>query len=297
MRYVQLRAFDAIARAGGISKAANTLGLTQPALTIQVRALERSYGVSLLRRRGRYMELTAAGRKLFELTRQLFTVEAQARELLGTTQALEMEELVLGADSPHVAMPLVAKMVRAHPGLSVDMHFGNTRQVWGALTDQRVDAAVVANPPLDERMTSVQLAYQRVAVLVPAGHPLAKRRSVSARELTGYAAVLREEKSNTRQLADAALAEAGISVNPVLTLDSREAVHEAVAAGLGIGFALMRETGLDERLRTLRLTGARQASEDHLVAFKSQLGRGAIRVLFELARDSSSRTGRRPRRR
>lgn len=297
MRYTQLRAFDAVVRAGGISRAAQTLGLSQPALTIQVRALERAYDVSLLRGRGNRVEPTRAGRKLFELTRQMFGIEEQARSLLAAGQTLEMEELLLGADSPHVAMPLVAKMINAHPGLSVAVHLGNTPQVWAALTDQRVDAAVVANPALDERMISVPLGRQQVVVLVPAGHPLAKRRSLMARELDGQAVVLREEQSNTRRLVDAVLAESGVAVNVVLTLDSREAVHEAVAAGLGIGFALMREAGQDGRIRALRIGDARQGSEDFLVAFESQIGRRVLGALFDLARDLPNQANRRSRRR
>jgi DNA-binding transcriptional LysR family regulator len=192
--------------------------------------------------------------------------------------------LTLGADSPHVAMPLVAGMLQAHPGLSIDVRLGNTPQVWAALTEQRVDAAIIANPLLDDRMISVPLGRQEVVILVPARHPFARKRSVSTRELDGHPAVLREMESNTRKLADAILSDAGIAVKPVLTLNSREAVHEAVAAGLGIGFFLMREAGQDSRVRTLRIAGTQHRSEDHLVSFETQIGRRTIAALFKIAR-------------
>lgn len=285
MRYTQLRAFDAVAREGAFTRAAEALRLTQPAVTIQVARLEREYGVRLLRRHAGRTELTDAGRELFRLTRRLFGVEAQVREFLGATQALEAGRLTLGADSPPVAMPLVAGVMAAHPGLDVEVRLGNAPEIWHGLLEQRVDAVVVADPQPDARMVSMRLGVQSLVALVPADHTLARRRSLAVRDLDQLPLVLREPASNTRRLADSALAAARIAPRVVLTLDSREAVREAIAVGLGIGFALEREAGADPRVRAIPLSDSSAGSTDCLVAFADQVERRVVQALFDIAAD------------
>ena len=97
MRYTQLRAFDAVAREGSFSKAAERLGLTQPAVTVQVRALEEAYGVSLFDRTGGGVSLTGLGHALFALTQQSHGIEEQVEELLAASFKLERGEFRLAA--------------------------------------------------------------------------------------------------------------------------------------------------------------------------------------------------------
>lgn len=284
MRHTQLRAFHAVARAGGFSKAAERLRLTQPALTIQVRALEEAYGVSLFDRVGSRVTLTPLGRALFELTRKLDDIEDQARELLTTWRKLETGSLRVAAGGPYVVMAMIAEFTRRHPGVVLDVSFGNTDQVWRALLDRQVDLAVLTGAPADERVLALPVARQRVAVMLPPGHPLAARARVAPRDLEGQAVILREDDSYTRRLVDEMLARAGVRVRPVLRLGSREAVHEAVAEGLGIGFVLERETGADSRVKCIVLTNTKASGEDTLVCLKSQAKRRVVEAFFEVAR-------------
>jgi aminoethylphosphonate catabolism LysR family transcriptional regulator len=281
----QLLAFDAVAQAGGFSAAARRLGLTQPAVTIQVRALEKAYNIRLFKRLADGLALTDTGRRLFALTRQMFEIEARIGEELSASRALAQGELTLAADSPQAAVDVLAVFQRRHPAIRLSVSFGNSTRVWQDLADQRVDAAIAANPRPDDRIAYVPYRRESLVALVPNDHRLAARRTISIRDLQGEAVIAREPDSGTQMLLERVLVGAGVAVNMAMRLDSREAVHEAVAQGLGIGFGTDREAGWDERFQVLRLKEGGQVSIDTVACLKSQLGRGAVEALLAVARE------------
>ncbi len=282
MKHAQLKAFDAVARAGGFSAAARALDLTQPAVTIQVRSLEDDYDTRLVNRNGPRIALTDTGRQLFDLTRRLFRVEAEARDLLVEAGALMSGGLVLGADSPHLAAPLVARYRAQYPGVHIAMRLGNASDVWQELLEQRVDVALVANPPRDGRMTRRLLCRRGIAALLPRSHRLAGRRRLALKDLDGEPLVLREPRSNTRRLVDKALRTTRADVASVLELDSREAVLESVAAGLGVGFVLDREAGEDARVAAVPIDELADVNAEYLIASRGVAQHRLVGALFNI---------------
>ncbi len=129
MNHAQLRAFHAVAEAGGFTRAAERIHVTQPTLSGQVAALEARYGVKLFERRGRGIELTDLGHGLREVTRRLFGQEAEAEQLLTAAQGLTAGLLRVGADAPYQVIPLLARFNRRHPGIRLSMSFGNSERV------------------------------------------------------------------------------------------------------------------------------------------------------------------------
>ena len=132
MNAAQLRAFHAVAREGGFTAAAGSLGLTQPAVTVQVRALEETYGVELFYRqgrghwgrgrrgrghRGRGVRLTRTGEELFDLTRRIFLLEGEADDLLRAEAGLERGCVRIAADGPFHVIALIEAIGRDRPGL------------------------------------------------------------------------------------------------------------------------------------------------------------------------------------
>src|SRR5690349_23020297 len=107
MNHTALRAFHAVATEGSFTRAAAALRLTQPTLSAQVKALEAEYGAALFVRRARGIAPTELGTALLEVTRRLFALEEQARELLGAARELTIGQLRLGADSPFHVMPFL----------------------------------------------------------------------------------------------------------------------------------------------------------------------------------------------
>jgi LysR family transcriptional regulator, low CO2-responsive transcriptional regulator len=283
MRYSQWRAFDAVAREGSFSRAAVRLGITQPAVTLQIKALETACSVALLRRDGRRVTPTDAGRNLLAMTRRMFEIEAEMRAFLGATTALKRGVVRLSADGPHIALDLVARFRARHPGVKVMVGFGNAGTVWKDLQEERADAIVIANPPRDHSIQTVPLLRQSLMALLPRDHALAGRRHLRLADLRSESLVLREVGSNTRRTLERAFRRAGLRPQSMLELGSREAVREAVAMRLGVGFLFEREAIDDARSVAVRLGGIEASSFDTLAFRRSDGGRTLIAALLRIA--------------
>jgi len=287
MRYAQLRAFDAVARARSFSRAAQILGVSQPAISLQVAALERAYRTDLIQRSGSLLSLTPEGEALFVLTRQMFTAEAEIEDLLESTEKLQRGHLRLGADGPHLALDLVALFRRRHPQMTLELVLGNATQTWAAVLQSVVDVAILANPPSDQRVARQQLVTQDMMVLSPHGHTFAAYRQLSLKQLIDQPVIFREHGSNTQRLLEAALKKASLSLQPILTVGSREAMIEAVSRGIGLGFIFNREQNKDPRSLTIPLRELRASNRNMLVYLKPRRRRRSVQALIDVSKDFS----------
>ncbi|TDQ83397.1 aminoethylphosphonate catabolism LysR family transcriptional regulator [Dongia mobilis] len=283
MRYSQLRAFDAVARSLSFSRAAEILGVTQPAVSLQVAALERAYRTDLIARHGSRISLTGDGEALFALTRQMFGAEAEIEDFLASSQALRRGHLRFGADAPHIALDLVAAYRAKYPAVTLELVLGNATQTWNAVLQSVVDIAALANPPEDPRLGYLPLATQGMMLLVPRGHEFARRREVSLREIGDRPVIFREHDSNTQRTLEAKLKKMGLALRPVLVLGSREAMVEAVSRKIGLGFIFTREKNDDPRSVAIPLKELKGSSRNMLVYLKPRRRRRAVAALIELA--------------
>jgi DNA-binding transcriptional LysR family regulator len=135
----------------------------------------------------------------------------------------------------------------------------------------------------DARVSALPLRDDRLVALVPRGHPWARRRRVSLGELNGQPMLFREQGSATRALLSAALERAGISSDVVLELGSREALREAVAAGLGIGCIFEGEIGRDDRHRLLAIVNPELRATQYLACLPERRELRAVRAFLALA--------------
>lgn len=285
MRYAQLRAFDAVARARSFSRAAQMLGVSQPAISLQVAALERAYRTDLIVRSGQQLALTSEGEALFVLTRQMFTIESEIEDLLESTETLQRGHLRLGADGPHLALDLVALFRQRYPQITLELVLGNATQTWNAVLQSVVDIAILANPPSDQRVARQPLATQDMMVLIPQGHAFAARRHISLKDLAEQPVIFREHGSNTQRLLEAALKKVPLTLAPVLTVGSREAMIEAVSRGIGIGFIFNREQNQDPRSLTIPLRELRASNRNMLVYLKPRRRRRSVQALLDVAKN------------
>lgn len=270
MNYARLKAFHAVTSEGSFTKAARLLGVSQPAVSFQVKALEEAYGVTLFDRRGRRVVPTELGSTLLGLTRRLFSVEEEVREVLAAAQELKHGRLRLGADGPYHVTRLLAAFSRRYPGLSVSLAIGNSDEVLQHLVDYRTDVAVLARLEDDPRLHAISLGRHRLVVFVRRSHPWARRNSVRLQDLEGQRMVLREVGSVTRRVFEEGLDKAGVTPRVVMEIESREAVREVVAAGLGIGVVSEAEFGGDRRLKALPVSDVRLENSEYVVCLKDR---------------------------
>lgn len=291
MLHTQIRAFDAVAREGSFSRAAEALGLTQPALTIQVKALEEAYGVKLLERHRRSVKLTEMGERLFRMSRRYASLEEQMREVLAESSELESGKLSLTADGPHIAMGLFARFLARYPNIELSVAMGNTRYVREQLLERRTDLAILPGVEHHPQIHAMPLWRHTAVLIIANNHPWASRKSVDLAELDGQPMVAREEGSNTRRVAHAAMAKAGIRPRTVLELGSREAVCEAVGAGLGFSVIWQLEAEGTTRFRTLPFRDVTITSSDYVACLKSERMRRSIKAFFQVAAGLSNERG------
>ena len=254
MNFEQLLTLRAVVEEGGVTRAAARLGLTQPAVTARMRGLEAAVGRALFRRQGNRLALTEAGAELYERSRGLLALWDDLALRVAESGRLARGRLRLGADGPFGVMDLVRRFMAAHPGVTLRLEIGNAARVVEELARGVTDAAVVTlDRPPEARWHALRLGEEHLAALLPADHPLARRARVSLAQLADERLVFREPGSATRTLLEAALARADLRPRIAIELGSREAVREAVAAGLGVSAVLSGEQPPDPRLRLVPL--------------------------------------------
>lgn len=283
MNLAQLRAFHAVAKQGTFSAAAQLLNVSQPAITQHVRALEEAMGGRLFHRRGTGVELTADGSELLPHVHQIIKGLEDVSARLENGRLVRSGHLAIGLCGPHVALPLIRQFRATHPGVRIETRMHNSSALLELVAQVRVDLAIVTlTAPLND-LVCHRLVDQHVVLVLPTGHPWASRDSVDIGELAGQPFVTREAGSMTQQIFEQALAARGVEIDRQLVLASREAVKEAVAAGIGLGIVLDKELGHDSRLRGVPLTGADVAAAEYLVAHPEVSELGAIREFIALA--------------
>jgi aminoethylphosphonate catabolism LysR family transcriptional regulator len=270
MRHAQLRAFHAVAATGGFSKAAERLGLSQPAVSDHVRHLEQDYGVQLFIRDRRSVTLTVLGRELYAIAERQFEVEGEAAKLLSAAQELDAGELVLAADAAMHVLPLVARFLVQYPQLGFALRTGNSATALNLLDSFQADFAVVAEEPVGSAYITRLLRRDPMVAFVARDHALGGRRRIGLADLAGGALVVREGGSVTRQMLDGELARRGIAQGVRFEIEGREAVREAVAAGLGAGIVSKGEFVADPRLHMIVLSDWDTAMGEWLVCLEAR---------------------------
>ncbi|NRB19585.1 MAG: LysR family transcriptional regulator [Rhodobacteraceae bacterium] len=283
MTIAQLKAFHAVATEGSIQKAAELLKLTQPAVSIQIKALEQGRQVNLFRRNGHDLRLSPNGQALFEATSRLLRAQRDANDILTSAAGGMSGTLVLGADGPHVALDLVAKFRQQNPNVRVELRLANADTTWDNLLQLRVDAAVMAGARPDANVIRHDICRQSMVALLRRDHRLAGEQELTMATLAGHDLIFRETGSSTQQKVNAALRDLGMLEQPKLEVSSREGVIEAVKRGMGIGFAYENEAPCDGRLTAIPITNMTAINTDQLLCLKAQMSNPFVKSLFSLA--------------
>lgn len=299
MNHSQLRAFHAVAMNGSFTIAAEKLHVSQPTVSDHVRALEDHYQIKLFERNGPRISLTGLGHALLNVSRELFGLETRAEELLTAARGLLSGELRVTADSPYLIMPLLGEFHRRHPGIELSLSIGNATEVKHKLLARRCDIAVLPGDTFhtasgpdsdisdDGQLYRKVLREDRILCVVHRSHSWSKRRSLKFEELIDQTLIVREEGSNTRARFEYAMAEAGIEPASRLEVGSREAVREAVAAGLGVGVISESEMGHDSRLHPLKIQSRALLVIETLACLHRSRKLPIIEAFYDVSQSSS----------
>ncbi|MEV6316674.1 LysR family transcriptional regulator [Streptomyces sp. NPDC051776] len=235
-----LKTFHEVVRAGSYSAAARSLGYTQPAITQQMKALERSVGTPLFTRVGRRMQLTEAGEALSRHTEVILDNLATAQAQLGAIARLRSGRVRVCA-FPSASATLIpeamARLAGEHPGVHVELQEGEPPASLRRVVRGECDIALAFTYPglraeVPEELAEIPLMEDMLTVLLPTGHPLARRRSVHLRDLRDERWIAGCPRCSANFLH--ACAEEGFVPDVAFTTDDNLVVQSLVAAGVGI---------------------------------------------------------------
>jgi len=243
----QLRVFNEVAKHLSFAKAAQSLYLTPPAITMQIKELEGHIGLPLFDRTGKKVSLTTTGEYLLVYARKILATLKDAEDATARLQKLELGSLTIGMVStakyflPH----MLAEFKREHPGIDVKLVVGNRQQLVNLLEHSEVDIAVMGRPP-EKMATRAEpfAAHPHVFIAAP-DHPLANQVQVSASSLMKEPFISREQGSGTRTALEKFLQRQTFELNVAMETDSNETIKQAVMAGMGISFVSLHTIGLE----------------------------------------------------
>ena len=229
-----LQTFVIVVEHGSFSAAAERLQLTQPAVSLQIRQLERTLGAGLIERVGRKARPTAAGVELLSHAGQIQDAVAAALEAVGsrTKGVAGRVRIGTGATACIFLLPsILGKLRKKYPALEITVVTGNTADIAKSLEENTIDVALVTLP-LSGRMFEIMPVIEDEFVLIaPTDMVLPLRITPSV--LSAKAVILYEPNSNTRRIADNWFLRGAVSLKPAMSLGSVEAIKEIVRVGLG----------------------------------------------------------------
>jgi DNA-binding transcriptional LysR family regulator len=254
MNYNHLMIFLAVAEEGSVSRGADRLCISQPAVSKQIAVLEASLRAKLFDRLPKGVRLTDAGELLLGYARRLSALEREAEQAMGELQGLARGTLTVGASltvGAYLMPELLAGYSHRHPHIALTLEIANTEVIQRMLRDGRLDLALTEGFADDPDLDAAVFAHDELAAIAPPGHPLLAEAPITAPRLLQEPLILREPGSGTRAVLERALAERGLAVHPLMSLGSTEAIKRAVAAGAGL--AVLSRLALSLELETGRL--------------------------------------------
>lgn len=251
----QLRIFDAVARHLSHSRAAKELYLSQPAVSMQIKQLEQSVGLSLFDQVGKQMHLTEAGQEMLYYTRSIAQQLEEMDAMLSELKGLEHGRLNIYAVSTasYFIAQLLAKFIQQYPKIKVSLNVANRDSVIKLLADNSADLAIMGQPPEGTDTLSQPFMENPLVVIAALNHPLTKVRNIKPKQLAQEVFLLREQGSGTRGVAERYFASHQLKLPTHMEMDTNEAIKQSVQAGMGLGIISMHCIELELEIKRLQV--------------------------------------------
>jgi DNA-binding transcriptional LysR family regulator len=288
----QLAAFCEVVERGSFSLAAERLGVTQPAVSLQVRALEKRFGTELLDRSGRRVEPTEAGLRLYRGAQRLLVLETQlVDELTGSAEAELDGTLEIGCSTgPGIIVGLLlCEFQRAHPNVRVALSVFDTQRVIERVAARQLELGVVGAAPRHRGVQFEPFLRDEVVLVVPKGHPFTDR-TITLDELRGVSLIVMQDGAGVRQVIEDELRTRGVRLRDLdvrLELGLQETVKTAVQRGYGVTFISRTSVEAELESGTLavaRVEGLEPSREISLVRGAGRSSTRAAQAFVEFAR-------------
>ncbi len=243
----QLQSLVLIARHESVSRAADAMHVTQPAVSLQLRTLEEIAGIALTRKVGRNIQLTAAGEVMVKFSERILRLWEQAGDELAALQGVTSGTLRIGAvtTAEHLLPPLLVPFTMERPDVRLKLQVGNRAEIVNMLARQEIDLAIMGTPPRELRTNAARFALHPMAFVASPAHPLMKKKKVTLSDVMAANLMVRERGSGTRTAIERLFRDSGHPLHFGSEVSSNEAIKRMVSAGLGLGFLSVHACGLE----------------------------------------------------
>lgn len=232
----QLKVFEATARHGSFTRAAEELFITQPTVSSQIKQLSKTVGLPLFEQIGKRLYLTEAGQELLKTCQAVFqcldNFEMKVADIQGTKQG--RLRLAVITTAKYFIPRLLGEFTQKYPGIDVSLKVTNHQQIRERMQNNQDDLYVVSQPPEEIDLVSQPFLDNPLVVIARRDHPLASQQHIPIKFLNDQAFIMREPGSGTRQAVQSLLTKHHVDVRVRLELGSNEAIKQAIAGGMGI---------------------------------------------------------------
>jgi len=276
----KLKVFCTVAETKSFSKTSEIIHLTQPAVSLQIQALEELYETKLFDRSSGSINLTPAGEILYKYAKQILTLYAEAAKEISKITGLIKGCVKIGAGTTvgNYILPAVAvDFKKRHPKIRVSISIGNARKILEMLNSSMIDFGIISEMPGKNKFSIESIISDELCVICSSEHPLTHQKSVSIYDVIKEPFVIREEGSSTRVIIEKFLAENGLSVSDLhisLILGSTGSIKEAVERGIGLSivskWAIRKEISCGN-LRGLKLKEGKITRDFYIVLPKNTI--------------------------
>jgi DNA-binding transcriptional LysR family regulator len=260
----KLRVFCTVADTKSFSKASEIIHLTQPAVSLQIQALEELYETKLFDRTSSAVTLTPAGEVLYKYAKHILALYASAEKEIGELTGLVKGSIALGASTTignYLLPKVIADFRKTRPKIKIHLQVGNSKRIVELLNSGNIDLGLVEGEVSRQKIYREKLIADELCLIVPPQHPWAKRRDISILELTNEPFIFREEGSGTRQVIEKYLAKNGLSpqnMKITMILGSTESIKHAVENGMGVSIVSRWAALKEAKFGTLKLLSFRE---------------------------------------
>jgi DNA-binding transcriptional LysR family regulator len=249
----QLKVFEAVARHLSYTRAAETLHLSQPATSMQIKQLEEVTGVQLFEQFGKKIYLTEAGKEFQHYCQNILQQLNDAESMFANLKGMHGKLTICVATTAGYFTPqLLAEFCKQHPKAQVSLNVMNREKLLTLLAHNEMDMAIMGRPPEGHDLEAVSFMDNPLIIIAPIDHPLANERNIPMARLAEETFLVREQGSGTRIAMERYFSERDIALTTGTEMSTNEAIKQAVQAGMGLG--ILSQNTIQLELETKRLT-------------------------------------------
>jgi LysR family transcriptional regulator, low CO2-responsive transcriptional regulator len=261
--------FEAVARLGSFTRAAEELYMAQPTVSVQIKKLTETIGLPVLEQVGKSVRLTPVGKELQAVCSEIFATMTRFEQKVADMRGMQTGSLHIAASTvaKYFASRSLAAFLKLHPGVDAKMHVGHRQSLLTRIGENADDLYLMMDPPSSDEVVSLRLLPNPIMVFASTDHPLAKEKKIPFARFAQEPLLAREPGSGTRMVMERLFREHGATPRIRMELGSNEAIRESIRSGLGISILSRHAIGFDIEpgLVTLDVEGFPVESHCHLV--------------------------------